>query len=67
VPAGQKSVDQNGQAPQRRAAAQDLGTVRARVKALSEQVGFSLARSVLMAVAKVAKLSSRHNCEYPSS
>jgi hypothetical protein len=44
---------QNGQAPQSRAAAQEMGTLTARVKALSGQVGFSLLRSVLIAVAKV--------------
>jgi hypothetical protein len=44
---------QNGQAPQSRAAAQEIGTLTARVKALSGQVGFSLSRSVLMTVAKM--------------
>jgi len=44
--AGQKSANQNGRAPQNRAAAQDAGTFRARVQALSEQVGFSLSRAV---------------------
>ena len=43
----------NGHAPQNRAAAQDAGTLRARIQALSAQVGFSLSRSVLMAAAKV--------------
>ena len=45
--------DPNGHAPQNPAASQDAGTLIARVKALSDQVGFSLSRSVLMAVAKV--------------
>ena len=49
----QKSVSPNGQAPQDRAVAQDAGTLTARVQALSDQVGFSLSRSVLLAVAKV--------------
>jgi hypothetical protein len=51
--AGQKSANPDGHAAQNRAAAQDAGTLRARVQALSDQVGFSLSRSVLMAVAKV--------------
>src|SRR5262249_30618973 len=51
--AGQKSANPNGQAPPDRAAAQDAGTLRARVQALAEQVGFSLSRSVVLAVAKV--------------
>jgi hypothetical protein len=54
--AGQKSANQNGHVPQNRAAAQDAGTLRARVQALSDKVGFSLSRSVLMAVAKVDTL-----------
>jgi hypothetical protein len=54
--AGQKSANQNGHAPQNRAAAQDAGTLRAHVQALAAQVGFSLSRSVLMAVAKVDTL-----------
>jgi hypothetical protein len=54
--AGQKSANQNGHAPQNRAAAQDAGTLRARVQALSDQVGFSLSRTVLMAAAKVDTL-----------
>ena len=49
----QKSANPNGHAPQNRAVAQDASTSRARVQALSDQVGFSLSRSVLMAVAKV--------------
>jgi hypothetical protein len=53
---GQKSANANGHAPQDRAVAQDAGTSRARVQALSDQVGFSLSRSVLMAVAKVGTL-----------
>ena len=52
----QKSANPNGHAPQNRAAAQDGGTLRARIKAVSEQVGFSLSRSVLMAVAKTDTL-----------
>jgi hypothetical protein len=51
--AGQKSANPNGRAPQNRPAAQDDGTLNARVQALSDQVGFSLSRSVLVAVAKV--------------
>jgi hypothetical protein len=51
--AGQKSANPNGHAPQNRPAAQDDGTLNARVQALSDQVGFSLSRGVLMAVAKV--------------
>src|SRR6516165_10556567 len=51
--AGQKSANPNGHAPQNPAASQDAGTLRARVQALSDQVGFSLSRSVLIAVAKV--------------
>src|SRR5215472_6440658 len=51
--AGQKSANPNGHAPQNPAASQDAGTLSARVKTLSDQVGFSLSRSVLMAVAKV--------------
>jgi hypothetical protein len=51
--ASQKSANSNGHAPQNRAGAQD---VSGRVKALSDQVGFSLSRSVLMAVAKVETL-----------
>jgi len=51
--AGQKSANPNGHAPQNPAASQDAGTLRARVQALSDQVGFSLSRKVLMAVAKV--------------
>ena len=51
--AGQKSANPNGHAPQNRAAAQDIGTLNARVQALSDQVGFSVSRSVFMAVAKV--------------
>jgi hypothetical protein len=54
--ASQKPANPNGHAPQNRAAAQDAGTLRARVQALSDQVGFSLSRSVLMAVAKVDTL-----------
>src|SRR5262249_54862586 len=54
--AGRESANQNGHAPQNRAAAQDAGTLRARVRALAGQVGFSLSRSVLMAVAKVDTL-----------
>ena len=51
--AGQKSGNPNGHAPQNPAASRDAGTLSARVQALSDQVGFSLSRSVLMAVAKV--------------
>jgi hypothetical protein len=51
--AGQKSANQNDRAPQSRAAARDIGTLKARVQALSGQVGFSLSRTILMAVAKV--------------
>jgi hypothetical protein len=54
--ASPKSANRNGPAPQNRAAAQDAGMLRARVQALSDQVGFSLSRSVLMAVAKVDTL-----------
>jgi hypothetical protein len=54
--AGQKSANQNGHAPQNSAATQDAGRLRARVQALSAQVGFSLSRSVLMAVAKADTL-----------
>ena len=49
----QKSANQNGHVPQNRAAAQDIGTLNARVQALSDQIGFSLSRNVLMAIAKV--------------
>jgi hypothetical protein len=49
----QESANPNGHAPQSRTAAQDAGTLSARVKALSDQVGFSLSRNALMAVAKV--------------
>jgi len=49
--AGPKSANPNGHAPLNRAAAQDAETLRARIQALSAQVGFSLSRSVLMAVA----------------
>jgi hypothetical protein len=49
----QKSANPNGHAPQNRAAAQNGGALGGRVQSLSEQVGFSLSRSVLMAVAKV--------------
>ena len=48
----QKSANPNGHTPQNRAAAQDAGTLRARIQALSAKVGFSLWRNVLMAVAK---------------
>jgi hypothetical protein len=54
--ASPKSANPNGHAPQNRAAAQDAGTLRARVQALSDKVGFSLSRSVLMAVAKADTL-----------
>ena len=54
--ASRKSANPNAHAPQNRAAAQDAGALRARVQALSDQVGFSLSRSVLMAVAKVDTL-----------
>src|SRR5215471_5561568 len=49
----QKSANPNGHAPQNRAAAQDAETITARIQVLSDQVGFSLSRNVLMAVAKV--------------
>jgi hypothetical protein len=49
----QKSANPNGDAPKNRAAAQDDETITARIRALSDQVGFSLSRNVLMAVAKV--------------
>jgi hypothetical protein len=51
--AGQKSANPNGHAPHDRAASQDAGTLRVRVQTLSDQVGFSLSRHVLIAVAKV--------------
>src|SRR5215831_17611233 len=52
----QKSANQNGHAPQNRAAAQDAETLRARITGLTYKVGFSLSRSVLMAVAKAGTL-----------
>jgi hypothetical protein len=52
--ASQKPADQNGHTS--RAAAQDAETLSARVKALSDKVGFSLSRSVLMAVTKAGSL-----------
>lgn len=51
---GQKPASQEGRpAGQNSAGSQDSGTLRFRLKALSDQVGFSLSRSVLMAAAKV--------------
>ena len=49
---GQKP-SQDGQPRQSSAAPQDCGPLRFRLKALTDQVGFSLSRSVLMTVAKV--------------
>jgi hypothetical protein len=54
--ASQKSASPNGHTAQNRAAAQDAGKLSARVKALSDKVGFSLSRSVLMAVANADTL-----------
>jgi hypothetical protein len=48
----QKLANPNGHAPQNPAAAQDRGALSVRVQALSDQVGFSLSRNILMAVAK---------------
>jgi hypothetical protein len=54
--AGQKSANPTAHAPQERPVAQDGGTLRARLQALSDQVGFSLSRSILMTVAKADTL-----------
>jgi hypothetical protein len=54
--AGQKSANPNGHAPQNPAASQDIGTLRARITALTYKVGFSLSRSVFMTVAKADTL-----------
>ena len=51
---GRKPASQEGRpAGQNSASSQDSGTLRLRLKALSDQVGFSLSQSVLMASAKV--------------
>src|SRR6516164_42371 len=54
--ADQKSANPNGHAPQNPAASQDIGTLRARITALTYKVGFSLSRSVFMTVAKADTL-----------
>jgi hypothetical protein len=52
----QKAANPNGHVPQNPAAAQDIGALRARITALTYKVGFSLSRSVFMAVAKADTL-----------
>ena len=52
-PVQKPAANGNGRAALTGVAAQDPGSLRFRLKALTDQVGFSLSRSVLMAVAKV--------------